>query len=159
MVRRQALRARLVNFLSAIQSESIEIHPEMFVLTHGTFGAQFFLGFLSTLATTWAVWAKKGFSAAAPMAAQMRRDLDGRGKSEGGSTPSASAPQPGVGERPAQPEQVTEEVFEEARRRDSEGKRPRVMLVDAHEGQLIHAEIERSGALMDPGVRTSRSML
>ena len=28
---------------------------------------------VSTPATTWAVWAKKGFSAAAPMAAQMRR--------------------------------------------------------------------------------------
>jgi len=60
----------------------------------------------------------------------------GRGRPEGGGTPSASAPQPGVGERRAQPEQVTEEVFEETRRRDPEGKRPRVMLVDAHEGSL-----------------------
>jgi hypothetical protein len=45
------------------------------------------------------------------------------------------------------PEQVTEEVFQEARRRDPEGKRPWVMLVDGHEGQLedIHAAIERHG--------------
>ncbi len=45
------------------------------------------------------------------------------------------------------PERVTEEVFEEARRRDPEGKRPWVMLVDGHEGRLgdIHAEIDRSG--------------
>jgi hypothetical protein len=44
-------------------------------------------------------------------------------------------------------EQVTEEVFEEALRRDPEGKRPWVMLVDGHEGQLedIHAAIERHG--------------
>ncbi|MGH7371685.1 MAG: ISKra4 family transposase [Candidatus Methylomirabilales bacterium] len=45
------------------------------------------------------------------------------------------------------PEEVTEEVFQEARRRDPEGKRPWVMLVDGHEGQLedIHAAIERHG--------------
>lgn len=45
------------------------------------------------------------------------------------------------------PEQVTQEVFQEARRRDPEGKRPWVMLVDGHEGQLedIHAAIERHG--------------
>jgi hypothetical protein len=45
------------------------------------------------------------------------------------------------------PEQVTEEVFQEARRRDPEGQRPWVMLVDGHEGQLedIHAAIERHG--------------
>jgi hypothetical protein len=45
------------------------------------------------------------------------------------------------------PEQVTEEVFQEARRRDPEGKRPWVMLVDGHEGQLedIHVAIERHG--------------
>jgi hypothetical protein len=45
------------------------------------------------------------------------------------------------------PEQVTEEVFQEARRPDLEGKRPWVMLVDGHEGQLkdIHAAIERHG--------------
>jgi hypothetical protein len=45
------------------------------------------------------------------------------------------------------PEQVTEEVLQEARRRDPEGKRPWVMLVDGHEGQLedIHAAIERHG--------------
>ncbi|MGH8570399.1 MAG: ISKra4 family transposase, partial [Gammaproteobacteria bacterium] len=44
-------------------------------------------------------------------------------------------------------EEVTEEVFQEARRRDPEGKRPWVMLVDGHEGQLedIHAAIERHG--------------
>jgi hypothetical protein len=48
-------------------------------------------------------------------------------------------------ERPQK--QVTEEVFQEARRRDPEGKRPWVMLVDGHEGQLedIHAAIERHG--------------
>jgi hypothetical protein len=42
---------------------------------------------------------------------------------------------------------VTEEVFQEARRRDPEGKRPWVMLVDGHEGQLedIHVAIERHG--------------
>ncbi|MBA2591070.1 MAG: hypothetical protein H0U97_01945 [Gammaproteobacteria bacterium] len=53
-----------------------------------------------------------------------------------------------MGERRAQPEQVTEEVFEEARRRDPEGKRPRAMLIDGHEGQLgdIQAEIDRSEA-------------
>jgi hypothetical protein len=45
------------------------------------------------------------------------------------------------------PEEVTEEVFQEARRRDPEGKRPWVMLVDGHEGQLedIHAAIEWHG--------------
>jgi hypothetical protein len=45
------------------------------------------------------------------------------------------------------PEQVTEEVLQEARRRDPEGKRPWVMLVDGHEGQLedIHAAIEWHG--------------
>jgi len=45
------------------------------------------------------------------------------------------------------PAEVTEEVFQEARRRDPEGKRPWVMLVDGHEGQLedIHAAIERHG--------------
>lgn len=43
---------------------------------------------------------------------------------------------------------MTEEVFEEARRRDPEGKRPRAMLIDGHEGQLgdIQAEIDRSEA-------------
>lgn len=48
-------------------------------------------------------------------------------------------------ERPQK--QVTEEVFQEARRRDPEGKRPWVKLVDGHEGQLedIHAAIERHG--------------
>ena len=53
----------------------------------------------------------------------------------------------GVGEPRMQPEQVTEKVFEEARRRDPEGKRPWLTLVDGHEGQLgdIHAEIDRSG--------------
>jgi hypothetical protein len=45
------------------------------------------------------------------------------------------------------PARVTEEVFQEARRRDPEGQRPWVMLVDGHEGQLdtIHAAIERHG--------------
>jgi len=45
------------------------------------------------------------------------------------------------------PAEVTEEAFQEARRRDPEGKRPWVMLVDGHEGQLedIHAAIERHG--------------
>lgn len=45
------------------------------------------------------------------------------------------------------PEEVTEEVFQEARRRDPEEKRSWVMLVDGHEGQLedIHAAIERHG--------------
>lgn len=45
------------------------------------------------------------------------------------------------------PEEVTEEVFQEARRRDPEGKRSWVMLADGHEGQLedIHAAIERHG--------------
>ncbi|MFN2525012.1 MAG: ISKra4 family transposase [Actinomycetota bacterium] len=44
-------------------------------------------------------------------------------------------------------ERTPEEVFQEARRRDPEGKRPWVMLVDGHEGQLedIHAAIERHG--------------
>ncbi|MGH8569329.1 MAG: hypothetical protein ACREXU_15300 [Gammaproteobacteria bacterium] len=38
------------------------------------------------------------------------------------------------------PEEVTEEVFQEARRRDPEGKRPWVMLVDGHEGQYPHRD-------------------
>jgi hypothetical protein len=48
------------------------------------------------------------------------------------------------------PESV--EVFQEARRRDPEGKRPWVMLVDGHEGQLedIHAAIERHGVEVTP---------
>jgi hypothetical protein len=43
------------------------------------------------------------------------------------------------------PHEVTEEVFAEALRRDPERRRPWVMLVDGHEGQLehIHACIER----------------
>ena len=42
------------------------------------------------------------------------------------------------------PHEVTEEVFAEALRRDPERRRPWVMLVDGHEGQLehIHASIE-----------------
>ena len=45
------------------------------------------------------------------------------------------------------PEQVTEEVFQEARRREPRGEAAWVMLVDGHEGQLedIHAAIERHG--------------
>jgi hypothetical protein len=64
----------------------------------------------------------------------------GRGSPEGRGTPSASAPQPGMGERRAQPEQVIEEVVEEAR----EGKRPWVTLADELED--IHAQIDRSGS-------------
>jgi hypothetical protein len=44
-----------------------------------------------------------------------------------------------------EPSAVTEEVFQEALRRDPQQRRPWVMLVDGHEGQLdqIHAAIER----------------
>jgi hypothetical protein len=45
------------------------------------------------------------------------------------------------------PEQVTEEVFQEALRRDPERERPWLMLVDGHEEQLgqIRAAIDRHG--------------
>ena len=48
-----------------------------------------------------------------------------------------------VGQRA--PHEVTEEVFAEALRRDPERRRPWVMLIGGHEGQLepIHAGIDR----------------
>ena len=70
----------------------------------------------------------------------------GRGRPAGRGAKAASAPRVWASVERT-PEQVTEEVCQEARRRDPEGKRPWVMWVEGHEGQLedIHAAIERHG--------------